>query len=80
VIADGAESFALAVRLAMPALAAVTLGHLGLGLLNRAGPQLNLGNIGFTIALLAGGGAFYLIAPGAAVMAAQAARMAFAGH
>jgi flagellar biosynthesis protein FliR len=49
-------------------------------LLNRAAPQLNIANIGFTIALLAGGAAFYLIAPGAAVMAAQAARTAFAGH
>ena len=80
VIADGAEAFALAVRLAFPALAAVTLGHLGLGLLNRAAPQLNLANIGFTVALLAGGAAFYLIAPGAAVITAEAARTAFAGH
>ncbi len=80
VIADGAESFSLAVRLAFPALAAVTLGHLGLGVLNRAAPQLNIANIGFTIALLAGGAAFYLIAPGAAVMAAEAARTAFAGR
>jgi flagellar biosynthesis protein FliR len=80
VIGDGAEAFALAVRLSFPALAAVTLGHLGLGVLNRAAPQLNLANIGFTVALLAGGAAFYLIAPGAAVMTAQAARTAFAGH
>jgi flagellar biosynthetic protein FliR len=79
VIADGTETFALAVRLAFPVLAAVTLGHLGLGVLNRASPQLNLANIGFTVALLAGGAAFYLVAPGAAVMAAQAARTAFAG-
>ncbi len=80
VIADGTESFALAVRLAFPVLAAVTLGHLGLGVLGRAAPQLNLSNIGFTVALVAGGVAFYLVAPGAAVLAAQAARTAFAGH
>lgn len=80
VIADGSETFALSVRLAFPVLAAVTVGHLGLGILNRAAPQLNLSNIGFTIALIAGGGAFYLVAPGAAVMAAEAARTAFAGH
>jgi flagellar biosynthesis protein FliR len=80
VIADGSETFALAVRLAFPVLAAVTLGHLGLGVLNRAAPALNLSNIGFTVALLAGGAAFYLVAPGAAVIAAQAARTAFAGH
>lgn len=80
VIADGTESFALAVRLSFPVLAAVTLGHLGLGVLNRAAPQLNLANIGFTVALVAGGVAFYLVAPGAAVLAAQAARTAFAGQ
>ncbi len=80
VIADGTETFALAVRLAFPVLAAVTLGHLGLGILNRVAPQLNLANIGFTVALVAGGAAFYLIAPGAAVLAAQAARSAFAGN
>lgn len=80
VIADGTETFALAVRLAFPALAAVTIGHLGLGVLNRVAPQLNLSNVGFTVALVAGGGAFYLVAPGAAVLAAEAARTAFAGH
>jgi flagellar biosynthesis protein FliR len=80
VIADGTASIALSVRLAFPVLAAVTLGHLGLGLLNRAAPQLNVSNIGFTVALLAGGAAFYLVAPGAAVLAAQAARTAFAGR
>jgi flagellar biosynthesis protein FliR len=80
VVADGTETFALAVRIAFPVLAAVTLGHVGLGLMNRAAPQLNLANIGFTVAILAGGAAFYLVAPGAAVLAAQAARTAFAGH
>lgn len=80
VVADGTETFALAARLAFPVLAAVTLGHLGLGLLNRAAPQLNLSNIGFTVALIAGGAAFYLVAPGAATLAAQAARTAFAGR
>ena len=79
-IADGTESFALSVRLAFPVLAAVTLGHLGLGVLNRAAPQLNLSNIGYTVALVAGGGAFYLVAPGAAVIVSEAARTAFAGH
>ncbi|HEY5285172.1 MAG TPA: flagellar biosynthetic protein FliR, partial [Polyangia bacterium] len=78
VVADGAASIALSVRLAFPVLAAVTLGHLGLGLVNRAAPQFNLSNIGFTVALLAGCGAFYLVAPGAAVLAAEAARTVFA--
>jgi flagellar biosynthetic protein FliR len=80
VISDGTESFVLAVRLAFPVLAAVTLGHLGLGLINRAAPQFNLSNIGFTVALLAGGAAFYVVAPSAAVLVAQTARTAFAGR
>jgi flagellar biosynthetic protein FliR len=80
VVSDGAASIALSVRLAYPVLAAVTLGHLGLGLVNRAAPQFNLANIGFTIALLAGCGAFYLVAPGAALLAAEAARTTFAGR
>jgi flagellar biosynthetic protein FliR len=80
VIADGTESFALAVRLGLPVLAAATLGHIGLGLLNRSAPQLNLSHIGFTVALVAGGGALYLVGPRAAVLAAEAARTAFAGH
>lgn len=80
IVADGTASITLAVRIAFPVLAAVTLGHLGLGLLNRAAPQLNISNVGFTIALLAGGAAFYLVAPSAAIMAAEAARTAFASR
>lgn len=80
VISDGAASFSFGVRLAFPVLAAVTLGHLGLGLINRAAPQFNLSNIGFTVALVAGGAAFYLVAPGAALFVAQTARTAFAGR
>jgi flagellar biosynthetic protein FliR len=78
VVADATAAMALSVRLGFPVLAAVTLGHLGLGLLSRISPQLNLSNVGFTVAILAGGAAFYLIAPMAATMAAQAARTAFA--
>jgi flagellar biosynthetic protein FliR len=78
VVTDATAAMALSVRLAFPVLAAVTLGHLGLGLLSRVSPQLNLSNVGFTVAILAGGAAFYLIAPMAATMAAQAARTAFA--
>ncbi len=80
VVSDGAGALALSVRLAFPVLAAVTLGHLGLGLINRAAPQFNLSNIGFTVALVAGCGAFYLVAPDAAALVAQAARTAFAGR
>jgi len=55
-----------------PVLAAVTIGHLSLGLLNRTTPQLGLSNIGFSVALLAGAGALYLVAPPRALMAAEA--------
>jgi len=80
VVAGQHHPMALSVRLAFPVLAAVTLGHLGLGLINRAAPQFNLSNIGFTVALVAGCGAFYLVAPAAAALVAQEARTAFAGR
>jgi flagellar biosynthetic protein FliR len=69
---------ALAVRIAFPILAAVMVGHLVLGALSRTASQLGLGNVGFTISILAGGGAFYLVAPGAAEVAARAAIAALA--
>jgi flagellar biosynthetic protein FliR len=80
VVGQAVGAIALAIRLAFPVLAAVTIGHLSLGLLNRSTPQLGLSNIGFTVALLAGVGALYLAAPSAALMAAQTAHSALAGH
>lgn len=77
VVAETARGFALAVRLAFPVMAAVTFGHVALGLVTRAVPQLNMANIGFTVAILCGGGAFYLVAPDAADLAAHAARAVF---
>jgi flagellar biosynthetic protein FliR len=72
------ESAALAIRLAFPLMAAVTFGHVALGLLGRTVPQLNLSNVGFSVAILAGGGALYILAPSLAAYAAEAARAAFA--
>ena len=80
VVGQAVGAIALVIRLAFPVLAAVTIGHLSLGLLNRSTPQLGLSNIGFTVALLAGVGALYLAAPSAALMAAQTAHSALAGH
>ena len=80
VVGQAVGAIALAIRLAFPVLAAVTIGHLSLGLLNRSTPQLGLSNIGFTVALLAGVGALYLAAPSAALMAAEATHLALAGH
>jgi flagellar biosynthetic protein FliR len=80
VVAESARSAALAVRLAFPVMAAVTFGNIAFGLLGRVAPQINLQSIGFGLAILAGGGALYFVAPGAAELAAQTARMAFAAH
>jgi flagellar biosynthetic protein FliR len=70
-------SVALAVRLAFPVLAAVILGHAVMALASRLAPQLSLSNVGFSVAVLAGGLAFYLAAPAMAELAAGAALSAF---
>jgi len=72
-------SVALSVRLAFPVLAAVLLGHACMGVMSRMAPQLNLSNVGFSIAILAGGLGVYLAAPGVAELAARAAVAAFHG-
>lgn len=78
VVAESARAAALAVRLSLPVMAAVTFGNISFGLLGRVAPQINLQSIGFGLAIFAGGGALYFVAPGAAEIAAHAARMAFA--
>jgi len=75
---EGAGAAALSVRIAFPVLAAVMVGHLVLGVLGRTAPQLGLGNVGFALGILAGGFAFYLVAPAAAEIAARAAIAALA--
>lgn len=67
----------LAIRLAFPILAAVTFGHVALGLIGRTAQQLNLSSVGFSVAILAGGGALYLVAPAAAEVAAREAVRVF---
>lgn len=73
VIRQALYSATLAVRLAFPLWAATLLAHLGLGLAGRTAPQLNLTTIGFTLSMLAGGGALYVGAPTMAHLVAQAA-------
>ncbi len=73
VILTALRSVGLAVRLAFPIVGAVTFGHVVLGLLGRTAPSLNLVSIGFSIAILAGGFALYLVAPQAAELTARAA-------
>jgi flagellar biosynthetic protein FliR len=76
-VVQATYSCVLAVRVAFPILAAVTFGHLSLGLLGRFVTQLNLSSVGFSVAILAGGGALYLLAPQAAELAARSALTAF---
>jgi len=80
VIWQATGATALGVRLAFPMLAAVLLGHIVMAGLARTSPQLSLGTLGFSVAILAGGGAFYLVAPVAAELAARAAVSAFAAR
>jgi len=71
---------ALGARLAFPMLSAVLLGHAVMAFLGRTSRQLNLGTIGFSISILAGGGAFYLVAPSVAELAARAAVASLGNH
>jgi flagellar biosynthesis protein FliR len=73
----GVVSIGLSIRLAFPVMAAVILGHAVMGLMGRMAPQLSLGAIGFSVAILGGGWALYLVAPTAAELAARAAVAAF---
>jgi flagellar biosynthetic protein FliR len=54
VSAAGAEMFRLALSIALPALAALLLANLALGVLARAAPQLNLFAVGFPATLIIG--------------------------
>jgi flagellar biosynthesis protein FliR len=74
VVTQAIGSVMLAVRLGFPVLVAVTFGHVALGVLGRTAPQVSLSSVGFSIAVLCGGGALYLVAPGAAELAAHVAR------
>jgi len=79
VVGHAVLATALAVRMAFPIMAAVPLGHATMGVLNRMAPQLGLSNVGFSVALLAGGLAIYLSAPAVAELVARAAVSAFQG-
>ena len=79
VIAEAARSVALAVRLSFPLTAAVFFSYVGIGLIGRTAPQINVANVGFAVALLAGGGAIYFVSPYIAEMAARSARAVLIG-
>jgi flagellar biosynthetic protein FliR len=67
----------LAIRVSMPILAAVVAAYAITGILSRTAPQLSLANLGFSIAILAGGGALYLVFPHAAELLARSTLAAF---
>jgi len=79
VVTQAIGSAALAVRMAFPILVAVFFGHVSLGVIGRTAPQLNINSVGFSITILAGGGALYLLAPPIAQLAARTAASAFTG-
>ena len=80
VVTHALSSVALSVRLAFPVLAAVTFGHVALGVVGRSAPQLNISSVGFSVTILAGGAALYMVAPSVAEIAAQAASRALTGE
>lgn len=76
VVTQALAAVALAVRMAFPVMAAVTFGHVALGVVGRTAPQLNISSVGFSVTILAGGGALYMTAPTIAEMASRAVRSA----
>jgi flagellar biosynthetic protein FliR len=79
VVTQAIGASALAVRMAFPILVAVTFGHVSLGVVSRTAPQLNVASLGFSVTILAGGGALYLLAPPIAELAARTAAAVFTG-
>ena len=79
VVAEAARVSALAIRLGFPMMAAVLFGYVALGVLSRTAPALNLQNVGFAIALIAGGAALWVVSPHLAELIARAARQTFVG-
>jgi flagellar biosynthetic protein FliR len=77
VVNQAIAASALAVRMAFPILVSVFFGHVALGVVGRTVPQLNVNSIGFSVTILAGGAALYLLAPPIAELAARTATAAF---
>ncbi|MBX7098346.1 MAG: flagellar biosynthetic protein FliR [Myxococcaceae bacterium] len=72
VVLQAIDTIGFGVRLGLPFLAAVTLGHLVLGLLGRAAQQLQLSNVGFSVSILFGGAALWVATPAVLQQCAQA--------
>lgn len=72
-ISQALHAVSLAVKLAFPIMLAVTLSHVVLGLSGRFASQLNLGSLGFSVAIMIGSFAVYAVIPPAAEMVANMA-------
>ena len=59
----GAEMFRVGLHLALPVLASMLILNLALGVLARAGPQLNIFAVGFPATIIIGMAAFVLVMP-----------------
>ena len=79
-ILQSLNAMALAIRLGFPFLAATTLGHAVLGALGRAAPQMHFSSLGFSVSILFGGGALWLLTPPMLKLAAEATLSAFSAR
>ncbi len=61
--AYGAQVFALGLALSLPVIAALLIANLGIGVISRAAPQMNIFAVGFPFTLLVGMAALYLTLP-----------------
>lgn len=77
ITSHGISAIALSVRMGFPILVAVTFGHMALAVTGRVATQLNLSTVGFSVAILAGGAAMYVLLPDIAATVAREAMASF---
>ncbi len=81
VVAAGLHSIGLAVKLAYPVLAAVLIGQVGLAIVGRTAPQLNMSSVGFSVTIVAGAAVAAAVTPQITEIAAREAIAAITrGH
>lgn len=78
IISFGSQMFAGAVLIALPAMAALLLVNLAMGVVTRAAPQLNIFAVGFPVTILAGFAILILTLPGLSARIGESLFAAFA--
>lgn len=73
VVASSLQSIGLAVKLAYPVLAAVLVGQVGLAIVGRTSPQLNISSVGFSVTIVAGAAVAAAVTPQIMEIAAREA-------